>query len=85
MGTLKRTIDSTEDVHNPSVVKSSRTISVTPLYFSRSPIPLVRDDAGRRAVDGLHYVHLGLYMYRRDTLLKFALPSHRTAGGCGEA
>src|SRR5262249_37786533 len=41
-------------------------------YFSRAPIPLVRDDAGRRAVRGLHYIHLGLYMYRRDTLLNLA-------------
>jgi 3-deoxy-manno-octulosonate cytidylyltransferase (CMP-KDO synthetase) len=48
------------------------------LYFSRAPIPLVRDDASRRAVGGLHYIHLGLYMFRRDTLLKFAsLPTGR--------
>jgi 3-deoxy-manno-octulosonate cytidylyltransferase (CMP-KDO synthetase) len=39
---------------------------------------LVRDDASRRAVEGLHYIHLGLYMYRRDTLLKLAsLPTGR--------
>jgi 3-deoxy-manno-octulosonate cytidylyltransferase (CMP-KDO synthetase) len=38
----------------------------------------VRDDASRGAVGGLHYVHLGLYIYRRDTLLKFAsLPTGR--------
>jgi 3-deoxy-manno-octulosonate cytidylyltransferase (CMP-KDO synthetase) len=48
------------------------------IYFSRAPIPLVRDDASRRAVGGLHYIHLGLYMYRRDTLLKLAsLPTGR--------
>jgi 3-deoxy-manno-octulosonate cytidylyltransferase (CMP-KDO synthetase) len=78
MGTLKRTIDSTEDVHNPSVVKVVTDHLGNALYFSRAPIPLVRDDAGRRAVEGLHYIHLGLYMYRRDTLLKFAsLPTGR--------
>jgi 3-deoxy-manno-octulosonate cytidylyltransferase (CMP-KDO synthetase) len=38
----------------------------------------VRDDASRRAIGGLHYIHLGLYMYRRDTLLKLAsLPTGR--------
>lgn len=78
MGTLKRTIDSTEDVHNPSVVKVVTDQLGNALYFSRAPIPLVRDDPDRRAVGGLHYIHLGLYMYRRDTLLKLAtLPSGR--------
>ena len=78
MGTLKRTIDSTEDVHNPSVVKVVTDHLGNALYFSRAPIPLVRDDASRQAVGGLHYIHLGLYMYRRDTLLKLAsLPTGR--------
>ena len=78
MGTLKRTIDSTEDVHNSSVVKVVTDHLGNALYFSRAPIPLVRDDAARRAVEGLHYIHLGLYMYRRDTLLKLAsLPTGR--------
>jgi 3-deoxy-manno-octulosonate cytidylyltransferase (CMP-KDO synthetase) len=78
MGTLKRMIDSTEDVHNPSVVKVVTDQLANALYFSRAPIPLVRDDASRRGVAGLHYIHLGLYMYRRDTLLKLAsLPTGR--------
>ena len=78
MGTLKRTIDSTEDVHNPSVVKVVTDHLGNALYFSRAPIPLVRDDASRQAVGGLHYMHLGLYMYRRATLLKLAfLPTGR--------
>jgi 3-deoxy-manno-octulosonate cytidylyltransferase (CMP-KDO synthetase) len=38
----------------------------------------VRDDPSRKAVGGLHYIHLGLYMFRRDSLLKLAaLPSGR--------
>jgi 3-deoxy-manno-octulosonate cytidylyltransferase (CMP-KDO synthetase) len=78
MGTLKRAIESTEDVHNPSVVKVVTDHLGNALYFSRAPIPLVRDDASRRGVAGLHYIHLGLYMYRRDTLLKLAsLPTGR--------
>ena len=72
MGTLKRRIDSTEDVQNPSVVKVVTDHLGNGLYFSRAPIPLVRDDTSRRAVEGLHYIHLGLYMYRRDILLKLA-------------
>jgi 3-deoxy-manno-octulosonate cytidylyltransferase (CMP-KDO synthetase) len=78
MGTLKRAIESTEDVHNPSVVKVVTDHLGNALYFSRAPIPLVRDDTSRKAVGGLHYIHLGLYMYRRDILLKLAaLPTGR--------
>mgnify|MGYP001312224460 CR=1 FL=1 len=78
IGTPKSAIDSTENGHHSSGVKGGTDHLGNALYFSRAPIPLVRDDAGRRAVDGLHFIHLGLYMYRRDTLLKFAsLPTGR--------
>jgi 3-deoxy-manno-octulosonate cytidylyltransferase (CMP-KDO synthetase) len=78
IGTLKRPIDSTEDVHNSSVVKVVTDHLGNALYFSRAPIPLVRDDPSRKAVGGLHYIHLGLYMFRRDNLLKLAaLPTGR--------
>lgn len=72
MGTLKRMIDSSEDLHNPSVVKVVTDARGYALYFSRAPIPLVRDDPGRRVIEGLHYSHLGLYMYTKATLLRFA-------------
>jgi 3-deoxy-manno-octulosonate cytidylyltransferase (CMP-KDO synthetase) len=78
IGTLKRTIDSTEDLQSPSVVKVVTDHLGNALYFSRAPIPLVRDDPGHQAVGGLHYIHLGIYMYRRDTLMKLAaLPTGR--------
>ncbi len=72
MGTLKRAIDSTDDLYNPAVVKVVTDRHGDALYFSRAPIPLVRDDPSRRTVHGLHYIHLGLYIYTRATLLKFA-------------
>ena len=76
MGTLKRVMDSTEDLHNPAVVKVVTDARGYALYFSRAPIPLVRDDPNRRVVGGLHYIHLGLYMYTKETLLRFtALPT----------
>jgi 3-deoxy-manno-octulosonate cytidylyltransferase (CMP-KDO synthetase) len=78
MGTLRRTMDATEDVQSPSVVKVVTDHAGNAIYFSRAPIPMVRDDASRRAVGGLHYIHLGLYMFRRDILLKMAsLPTGR--------
>ncbi len=72
MGTLKRVMDSTEDLHNPAVVKVVTDSQGYALYFSRAPIPLVRDDPDRRVIGGLHYIHLGLYIYTKETLLKFA-------------
>lgn len=72
MGTLKRAISSSEDLRNPAVVKVVTDQQGQALYFSRAPIPLVRDDPGRRAVEGLHYIHLGVYIYTREALLKLA-------------
>lgn len=72
MGTLKRAIATTEDLQNPAVVKVVCDGQGRALYFSRAPIPLVRDDPDRAATGGLHYAHLGIYIYTRETLLKFA-------------
>lgn len=72
MGTLKRAMTSTDDLHNPAVVKVTTDQQGQALYFSRAPIPMVRDDSARRAVEGLHYIHLGVYIYTRETLLKLA-------------
>lgn len=72
MGTLKRRIESDQDLHNPGVVKVTTDRDGYALYFSRAPIPLVRDDARRAAVPGLHFIHLGLYIYTRETLMRLA-------------
>jgi 3-deoxy-manno-octulosonate cytidylyltransferase (CMP-KDO synthetase) len=78
MGTLKRVMDSTEDLLNPAVVKVVTDAKGDALYFSRAPIPFVRDDPGRQAVGGLHFIHLGLYIYTKETLLRLsALPTSR--------
>lgn len=78
MGTLKRTIDNKKELHNPAVVKVVTDTKGDALYFSRSPIPLVRDDPDQQVVGGLHYIHLGLYIYTKETLLRLAgLPTSR--------
>ncbi|MBX3349661.1 MAG: 3-deoxy-manno-octulosonate cytidylyltransferase [Nitrospira sp.] len=78
MGTLKRVIDSTDDLLNPAVVKVVTDAKGDALYFSRAPIPLVRDDPQPQVVGGLHYIHLGLYIYTKETLLRFSsLPTSR--------
>ncbi|NGZ02469.1 MAG: 3-deoxy-manno-octulosonate cytidylyltransferase [Nitrospira sp. WS238] len=78
MGTLKRVMDPTEDLLNPAVVKVVTDAKGDALYFSRAPIPFVRDDSSRQVVGGLHYIHLGLYIYTKETLLRLAaLPTSR--------
>lgn len=76
MATLKRRIDSVDDLHNPAVVKVVTDSGGYALYFSRAPIPVVRDGTAQTVTAGLHFVHLGLYMYRRDVLMRLSsLPS----------
>jgi 3-deoxy-manno-octulosonate cytidylyltransferase (CMP-KDO synthetase) len=77
MATLAMPIASEETYLNANCVKVVCDDSGRALYFSRSPIPHVRD--GRpdftRPSPFLH--HLGLYAYRRDALLALAsLPPH---------
>jgi 3-deoxy-manno-octulosonate cytidylyltransferase (CMP-KDO synthetase) len=58
---------------DPNVVKVVLDFDGNALYFSRAPIPWVRD-AGER-VSARHFKHIGLYVFRRDALLEFpALP-----------
>ncbi|MFP6626268.1 MAG: 3-deoxy-manno-octulosonate cytidylyltransferase [Deltaproteobacteria bacterium] len=69
MATAAVSIDSETELKDPAVVKVVTDESGHALYFSRSPIPYDRDQPG--AVRGaLH--HIGIYAYRRDTLLRFA-------------
>lgn len=72
MGTLKRKMDATDDLQNPAIVKVASDAQGYALYFSRAPIPWVRDDPNRRVVSGLHYIHLGVYMYTKEALLRIA-------------
>ena len=58
------------DVTDPNLVKVVISPQGRAIYFSRSVIPHRReqDFAGNAA----YYLHLGIYAYRRDFLLKFA-------------
>ena len=68
MSTLKKRIEDPREVTDPNVVKVVTNQSGDAIYFSRSPIPFVRD-AGTRAVC---FKHIGLYVYRRDFLLNYS-------------
>ncbi len=74
MGTLMAPIASAEDFFNPNVVKVVVDSRGFALYFSRAPIPCPRDlpvDAALSAHTPAAYRHIGLYVYRRDFLLRF--------------
>jgi 3-deoxy-manno-octulosonate cytidylyltransferase (CMP-KDO synthetase) len=68
MGTLKKLIIDPTDILNTNVVKVVTNLLDDAIYFSRCPIPYERD--GSSALP-LFYKHVGLYVYRRDLLLRY--------------
>lgn len=67
MATLMHPIGRPEDLNDPAVVKVVTRINGDALYFSRSLIPYPRQNVGHKV-----YEHVGLYVYRKDFLLKLA-------------
>ena len=57
------------DIMDPNVVKTVLDFDDNALYFSRAPIPWVRDTGGH--VQARHLKHLGLYVFQRDALLEY--------------
>ncbi|MCY1044299.1 3-deoxy-manno-octulosonate cytidylyltransferase [Corallococcus sp. bb12-1] len=67
MGTLVRPLEP-DELENSNVVKAVLALNGDALYFSRAPVPHVREPG----TPVQRHAHLGLYGYRRDTLLKLA-------------
>lgn len=62
---------------DPNCVKVVRADDGRALYFSRAPIPFLRDGADAPMRDGLVLQHMGIYAARRDALERWvALPPH---------
>src|SRR5215471_10838785 len=57
------------DIMDPNVVKTALDFDDNALYFSRAPIPWVRDSAHK--THARHLKHLGLYVFQRDALLEY--------------
>jgi 3-deoxy-manno-octulosonate cytidylyltransferase (CMP-KDO synthetase) len=99
MGTLKKKIESKNELSDPNIVKVVTDKNNFALYFSRSTIPYKRssrtspektkissetldispvkpglssDEKVRKKTGNTCYKHIGLYVYRRDFLLKFS-------------
>lgn len=71
MGTLKSSIKNVTELNNPSVVKVVVDKNDYALYFSRFPIPFVRDESEGITSQG-HFKHIGLYVYDREFLIGFS-------------
>ncbi len=74
MSTLATPIRSRRQLEDPACVKVVFDGNNRALYFSRSPIPHVREwqDDLLDAEPACFYQHVGLYAYRRDFLLRLA-------------
>lgn len=67
MATAATPIENAAEIANPNVVKVVWGRSHQALYFSRSPIPFVRDgDPGDTG--GVYWRHVGVYAYQRSFL-----------------
>ncbi len=73
IATLAKRIEQAEVLFNPHVVKVALAGDGRAIYFSRHPIPFLR---GVEPADWLNrhafYKHIGLYGFRRETLLHIA-------------
>jgi 3-deoxy-manno-octulosonate cytidylyltransferase (CMP-KDO synthetase) len=69
ISTVATAIKTPADIMDPNVVKTVLDFENNGLYFSRAPIPWVRDTASKIQVR--HLKHLGLYVFQRDALLEY--------------
>lgn len=68
MSTAARPIRDDAELANPHVVKVVCDVAGFALYFSRAAIPCGRD----RSASAAARAHIGIYAYRRETLLRLA-------------
>lgn len=68
LASLMTLLKNREEVKNPSNVKVIVDLNNYALYFSRSPIPFVRDGD----IPSNYYKHVGVYAFRKEALLEFS-------------
>ena len=69
ISTVATPIKTPGDIMDPNVVKAVLDFDGNAIYFSRAPIPWVRDTASKIQVR--HLKHLGLYVFQRAALLEY--------------
>jgi 3-deoxy-manno-octulosonate cytidylyltransferase (CMP-KDO synthetase) len=70
--TLAHPINSEKDYLDPNNVKVVLDRNNYALYFSRSPIPYLRDEKFDNLQNKNIYKHIGIYGYKKDILMDFA-------------
>jgi 3-deoxy-manno-octulosonate cytidylyltransferase (CMP-KDO synthetase) len=69
MATPVYALSSIEELLNPNIVKVARAYDGRAIYFSRSPVPYVRDLPQPRWLEQFPFWgHVGVYAYRREVL-----------------
>lgn len=72
VGTLVQKIDNIREVLNPNIVKVTLRTDNVALYFSRSPIPYIRDiNLEKWQENHTFWKHIGIYAYKSFALQKF--------------
>jgi 3-deoxy-manno-octulosonate cytidylyltransferase (CMP-KDO synthetase) len=69
ISTVTTAIRHAGDIMDPNVVKTVLDFDGNALYFSRAPIPWIRDTQQKLHVK--YWKHLGLYVFQREALLEF--------------
>jgi len=69
ISTVATSIRHAGDIMDPNVVKVVLDFDENALYFSRAPIPWMRDPHQNMNVK--YWKHLGLYVFQRDALLEY--------------
>ena len=69
IATVATPIRHVPDIMDPNVVKTVLDFDSNALYFSRAPVPWVRDTPQKVHVK--YWKHLGLYVFQRDALLEY--------------
>jgi len=71
IATLVSPIESTEELFNPNNPKVTLNSKKEAIYFSRSPIPYVRNhEQSKWITKNQFFKHIGIYGYRQDILKK---------------
>ena len=73
IASLAKRIEDKDELFSPNTVKVVMDKQGYALYFSRNPLPFMRDlDHEKWLEKGEFYKHIGLYAYKTDVLCKIA-------------
>lgn len=77
IGSMARKISKSEEIFDPNVVKVVLDKNDYALYFSRNTIPFIRGVAKEDwHKEGVFYKHIGMYGFKRTTLLEISKLKH---------